>query len=199
MKNLPSEFLAALKTIFPKNDVLTQPEECWTYGYDNSRRHALPQVVVFATTHEQVLKTVQLCNEFEIKITARGRGTGTTGAIVPLYGGLVLSLERMKKVLDFSPENRYIKVQTGITNQEVQDFVKSAGFFWSPDPTSAAFCSVGGNLAYNSAGPKAVKYGTPRENTLGLRVVTGAGEEMSVGVYTSKGVVGYDLTRLIIG
>lgn len=198
-KNLPAEFLNALKNLFPKNDVLTQPEECWTYGYDNSRRHALPQVVVFATTHEQVLKTVQLCNEFEIRITARGRGTGTTGAIVPLYGGLVISLERMNQVLTFSPENRYIKVQTGITNQAVQDFVKAAGFFWSPDPTSAAFCSVGGNLAYNSAGPKAVKYGTPRENTLGLRVVTGAGQEMNVGVYTSKGVVGYDLTRLIIG
>lgn len=198
-KNLPIEFLTELKNIFPSNDVLIESEECWTYGYDNSRRHALPQVVVFVTTHEQVLKTVQLCNEFHVAITTRGRGTGTTGAVVPLYGGLVLSLERMKQVLDFSPENRYIKVQTGITNQEVQDYVKSKGFFWSPDPTSAAFCSVGGNLAYNSAGPKAVKYGTPRENTLGLRVVTGAGEEMNVGVYTSKGVVGYDLTRLIIG
>jgi D-lactate dehydrogenase len=105
----------------------------------------------------------------------------------------------MNQVLDFSPENRYIKVQPGMTNQAVQEYVKSRGFFWPPDPTSAAFCSVGGNLAYNSAGPKAVKYGTPRENTLGLRVVTGAGEEMRVGVYTSKGVVGYDLTRLIIG
>jgi D-lactate dehydrogenase (quinone) len=81
----------------------------------------------------------------------------------------------------------------------VQDVVKTRGFFWPPDPTSAAFCSIGGNLAYNSAGPKAVKYGTPRENTLGLRAVTGAGKEIKVGVLTSKGVVGYDLTRLLIG
>jgi D-lactate dehydrogenase len=81
----------------------------------------------------------------------------------------------------------------------VQDFVKEKGFFWPPDPTSAAFCSIGGNLAYNSAGPRAVKYGTPRENTLGLRAVTGAGKEIKVGVFTSKGVVGLDLTRLIIG
>ncbi|MDQ5939708.1 MAG: hypothetical protein QG557_656, partial [Pseudomonadota bacterium] len=198
-KSLPNEFLNALKTIFQADAMLIESEECWTYGYDNSRRHALPQVVVFATTHEQVLKVVKLCNEFDVAITGRGRGTGTTGAIVPLHGGLVLSLERMNQVLDFSPENRYIKVQPGMTNQAVQDYVKSRGFFWPPDPTSAAFCSVGGNLAYNSAGPKAVKYGTPRENTLGLRVVTGAGEEMRVGVYTSKGVVGYDLTRLIIG
>ncbi len=198
-KSLPNEFLSVLKTIFSADAILVEPEECWTYGYDNSRRHALPQVVVFATTHEQVLQVVTLCNEFEVAITGRGRATGTTGAIVPLHGGLVLSLERMNQVLDFSPENRYIKVQPGITNQAVQEYVKSRGFFWPPDPTSAAFCSVGGNLAYNSAGPHAVKYGTPRENTLGLRVVTGAGEEMRVGVYTSKGVVGYDLTRLIIG
>ncbi|MEY2666823.1 MAG: hypothetical protein RLZZ384_994, partial [Pseudomonadota bacterium] len=198
-KSLPNEFLTALKTIFSTDAILIESEECWTYGYDNSRRHALPQVVVFATTHEQVLRVVKLCNEFDVAITGRGRGTGTTGAIVPLHGGLVLSLERMNQVLDFSPENRYIKVQPGMTNQAVQEYVKSRGFFWPPDPTSAAFCSVGGNLAYNSAGPKAVKYGTPRENTLGLRVVTGAGEEMRVGVYTSKGVVGYDLTRLIIG
>ncbi len=199
MNALPVEFLHTLKNIFPLKDILTEPEECWNYGYDNSRRHALPQVVVFATTHEQVLNVVQACNEFNVILTVRGRGTGTTGAIVPLKGGLILSLERMTNVIDFSPENRYIKVQTGITNQAVQDIVKEKGFFWSPDPTSAAFCSVGGNLAYNSAGPKAVKYGTPRENTLGLRVVTGAGKEMNVGVYTSKGVVGYDLTRLIIG
>jgi D-lactate dehydrogenase len=110
-----------------------------------------------------------------------------------------MSLERMNQVLEFSPDNRYIRVQPGITNQQVQDFVKENGFFWPPDPTSAAFCSIGGNLAYNSAGPRAVKYGTPRENTLGLRAVTGAGKEIKVGVFTSKGVVGLDLTRLIIG
>jgi len=81
----------------------------------------------------------------------------------------------------------------------VQDAAANAGFFWPPDPTSAAFCTIGGNLAYNSAGPRAVKYGTPRENVLGLRAVTGGGEEIRTGVGTSKGVVGYDLTRLLIG
>lgn len=105
----------------------------------------------------------------------------------------------MNKLIEFSPDNRYIIVEPGMTNQQVQDIVKETGFFWPPDPTSAAFCSVGGNLAYNSAGPRAVKYGTPRENTLGLRAVTGAGKEIRVGVHTSKGVVGYDLTRLILG
>ena len=118
---------------------------------------------------------------------------------MPIKNGLVLSMERMTRIIEFSPGNRYITVEPGITNQQVQDAVHKKGFFWPPDPTSAAFCTVGGNLAYNSAGPRAVKYGTPRENTLALRAVTGEGKEIHTGVYTTKGVVGYDLTRLLLG
>ena len=84
-------------------------------------------------------------------------------------------------------------------NQVLQDALASQGFFWPPDPTSAANCTIGGNLAYNSAGPRAVKYGTPRENTLGLTAVDGTGRLFHTGVKTTKGVVGYDLTRLLIG
>ena len=196
---LPKEFIDLLTTQFARQDILTAPEDCWAYGYDNSRRHQLPQVVVFATAHDQVVNLVKACNQFNIALTTRGRGTGTTGATVPLKGGVILSLERMNKLVEFSRDNRYLIVEPGMTNQQVQDIAKAEGFFWPPDPTSAAFCSIGGNLAYNSAGPRAVKYGTPRENTLGLRAVTGAGHEIRVGVHTTKGVVGYDLTRLIIG
>lgn len=192
-------FQTRLAAIAGTENVLSDPADCWPYGYDNSRRHALPQWVAFATTHEQVRDIVRLCNQHEVPLVARGRGTGTTGATVPLRGGLVLSLERMDRILRIDPSNRVMVVEPGVTNQQVQDAAGKHGFFWPPDPTSAAFCSVGGNLAYNSAGPRAVKYGTPRENTLGLRAVTGAGEEIRSGVYTTKGVVGYDLTRLIIG
>lgn len=196
---MPAEFLAALSTLFDASDLYTAPEDCWAYGYDNSRRHSLPLAVVFATTHEQVQALVRACNHYGIALTARGRGTGTTGASVPVTGGIVVSLERMDKLIEFSPENRYITVEAGMTNQCLQDIVQQHGFFWPPDPTSAAYCSVGGNLACNAAGPRAVKYGTPRENTLGLWAVTGLGDDLRVGVYTSKGVVGYDLTRLLIG
>lgn len=196
---LAHAFLSSLATCFPKRDILTAPEDCWAYGYDNSRRQVLPQAVVFPTTHEQVLHLVTACNQYAIPLTARGRGTGTTGATVPVKGGVIASLERMNKLINFSPDNRYIVVEPGMTNQQVQEITGAKGFFWPPDPTSAAFCSIGGNLAYNSAGPRAVKYGTPRENILGLRAVTGAGKEIRTGVYTSKGVVGYDLTRLIVG
>lgn len=196
---LPPEFIKALQQIVGAERVLSDNADCWSYGYDNSRRHVPPEAVTFAVSHEEVSDIVRLCHHHEVPLVARGRGTGTTGATVPLRGGLVLSLERMDRILQVDPDNRVMVVQPGVTNQAVQDAAARHGFFWPPDPTSAAYCTLGGNLAFNSAGPRAVKYGTPRENTLGLRAVTGNGTEIRTGVYTTKGVVGYDLTRLLIG
>ena len=197
---LPIDVIHQLgKILNDKKALLTEESERWTYGYDNSRRQALPDAVVFPDNHDQVKKIVSLCNEHHIPLIARGRGTGTTGATVPTRGGVVLSLERMDRITTMDSANRYMVVEPGVTNQQVQDTAGQHGFFWPPDPSSSAFCTVGGNLAYNSAGPRAVKYGTPRENTLGLRAITGDAQEIRTGVYTTKGVVGYDLTRLIIG
>jgi len=192
-------FLHALRQILPADAILTEAADCLVYGYDNSRRQAMPDAVAFAETELHVARIVQLCRQYKIALTARGRGTGTTGATVPIRGGLVLSFERMNNILHIDSANRVMRVQPGVTNQQIQDAAAAHGFFWAPDPTSAAYCTVGGNLAYNSAGPRAVKYGSCRENTLGLRAVTGAGDIIHCGVYTTKGVVGYDLTRLIIG
>lgn len=191
--------LQQLRQTVGEHRLLTAEADCWPYGYDNSRRHAPPEAVAFPDTAAQIQQLVSICNANAVPVVARGRGTGTTGATVPTRGGLVLSLERMDRIVKIDPANRVMVVEPGVTNQAVQDAAAEHGFFWAPDPTSAAFCSVGGNLAYNSAGPRAVKYGTPRENTLGLRAVTGRGELLRTGVYTTKGVVGYDLTRLIIG
>ncbi|MDQ1362416.1 MAG: hypothetical protein QG652_276 [Pseudomonadota bacterium] len=159
----------------------------------------MPEAVALVESEQQVIDIVRLCYSQKIALTARGRGTGTTGATVPTHGGIVLSFERMNKILRVDPDNRVMVVQPGVTNQQVQDAAAQHGFFWAPDPTSAAYCTVGGNLAYNSAGPRAVKYGSCRENTLGLRAITGAGHLIKCGAYTTKSVVGYDLTRLIIG
>lgn len=179
--------------------VLTNPVDRLAYGYDNSREQALPDLVVFPDNHDDVVSIIRLCHEQSIPVTCRGRGTGTTGATVPVSGGLVLSTEHMTRILEIAPDDRLMVVEPGVTNQAVQQAAGEQGFFWPPDPTSSAVCTVGGNLAYNSAGPRAVKYGTPRENVLGLRAVTGTGEEIRTGVRTTKGVVGYDLTRLLIG
>lgn len=198
--SLTTQVIQQLDTILKdRKSILTEESECWAYGYDNSRKQALPDAVVFPASHEQVQEIICLCNAHKIPLTARGRGTGTTGATVPTRGGIVMSLERMNRIIRMDSANRFMVVEPGVTNQQVQDEAGRYGFFWPPDPSSGEFCTVGGNLAYNSAGPRAVKYGTPRENTLGLHAVTGEGKEIRTGVYTTKGVVGYDLTRLLIG
>lgn len=197
---MPSQSLAkALIEILGNEFVKTEQADIWSYGFDNSRRHALADFVVLPENTHQVKNIVSLCNQYNTPLIARGKGTGTTGATVPISGGIILSTERMNKITQVAPDDRYIVVQPGVTNAEVQTAAAEHGFFWAPDPTSAAFCTIGGNLAYNSAGPRAVKYGTPRDNTLGLQVITGNGKLMRCGVYTTKGVVGYDLTRLLIG
>ena len=195
---LPAALIEALRDAFG-NDLLTEPGDCWAYGYDNSRQHALPQAVCFARTEAQVSQLITLCRRFGVPVVSRGRGTGTTGATAPLRGGIVLALEKLRDHLTIDPANRLAIVSAGFTNQEVQAAAAGHGFFWAPDPTSAAVSTIGGNLAYNSAGPRAVKYGTPRDNTLGLRAVDGRGKIFKTGVTTTKGVVGYDLTRLLIG
>ena len=193
------EAVADLTRRLDPRSVLTDPGDCWTYGYDNSKKHGVPAAVVLPASHDDVARVVSVCHAHAVPLTVRGRGTGTTGAAVPIRGGVVMSTERMARIISVDVDNRVAVVQAGVTNGALQREVASRGFFWPPDPTSAEYCSIGGNLGCNSAGPRAVKYGTPRENTLGLRAVDGTGETIRTGCYTTKGVVGYDLTRLLIG
>ena len=199
MGDLSSQFVQALRSLVEGQNVLTDPADRWVYGYDNSRKHTAPDAVVFATTHAEVASIVRLCCEHSVPLTTRGRGTGTSGGSVPLCAGVVLSLERMNRITSVDTVNRALTAEPGVTNQAAQDAARAGGFFWPPDPTSAAFCTIGGNLALNAGGPRAVKYGATRENVLALRAVTGGGEEIRTGTYTTKGAVGYDLTRLLIG
>ncbi len=194
------EFIKSLASAIGAQRLLTDPADCRSYGYDNSTLQGQPLAVALPETHDQVVSVVQHCYRHGVALIARGQGTGTTGATVPLDADtLVVSLQRMDRILRLDRDNRLMVVEPGVSNQAVQDAAAQQGFFWPPDPTSAAVCTVGGNLAYNSAGPRAVKYGTPRENTLALKAVTGSGQTLRTGVSTTKGVVGYDLTRLLIG
>jgi len=196
---LPPAFISALQQHFSAAQLLFDEAERWTYGYDNSRQQSLPDVVVLPAREKEVATLLALCHEHRIPLVVRGSGTGTAGAAVPLAHGVVLSTERLNRIIKIDPDNRIMVVEPGVTNQQVQQAAAEHGFFWPPDPTSAAVCTVGGNLACNAAGPRAVKYGTPRENVLGLRAVTADGRLLRTGTYTTKGVVGYDLTRLLIG
>ena len=196
---LAPQFLARLATIVGSEDLYTDPADRWPYSYDNSRRQAQPDAVAFPASHDEVRDVVRLCNEFTVPLTARGLGSSTTGSAVPVNGGLVLALERMNRIITLDAANRAMVVETGVTNGAVQEAAAKQGFFWPPDPTSAGYSTVGGNLACGAGGPHAVKYGTTRDNVLGLRAVLGSGQELTAGVYTTKGAMGYDFTRLIIG
>lgn len=196
---LSSGFINELKALFNSTQCYTEPTDCWVYGYDNSRRHALPDAVVFAHNQQDIINIVKLCYEHGIPLTARGRASGTTGAAVPVKGGVVLSLERMQNIIKVDPANRLMVVEPGVLNAEVQAAAREIGFFWPPDPTSSPYCSIGGNLACNASGPRSLKYGSTRDNVLGLTAITGTGDILECGVFTSKGVVGYDFTRLLIG
>ena len=199
MTGLPANLIRLLRKQLGPDAIIEELGARRSYGYDNSRRRGTPDLVVLPIDHQQVRSIVTLCYEQGLPLISRGRGTGTTGATVPDQGGIVLSTERMTTRLDIDADNRLAIVSPGHTNEALQQAAAKQGFFWPPDPTSAAFCSIGGNLAYNSAGPRAIKYGTPRENTLGLTAVTGRGETLHTGSRTTKGVVGYDLTRLLVG
>ena len=196
---LPPALLTPLAALLGPGGLLLDAAERLAYGYDNSRRQGLPLAVALPTTAAQVQAIVALCRAAKLPIVARGRGTNTTGASVPGEDALVVSFERMDQVLAIRPGDRVAVVQPGLLNGDLQAALAPHGLFWPPDPTSAAYCTVGGNLACNAGGPRAVKYGATRDNVLALTAVTGAGELVRFGAPTTKGASGYDLSRLLIG
>jgi D-lactate dehydrogenase len=197
---LPAELHRELAALLGEGQGwLTDPGERLAYAYDNSRREALPDAVALPLTREQVQALVGACFSHRIPIVARGRGTNTTGASVPVQGGVVVSFERMNRILDIRPGDRCAVVEPGVLNGDLQAALQSHRLFWPPDPTSAAFSTVGGNLACNAGGPRAVKYGASRDNVLALTAITGTGELVHCGSATTKGATGYDLQRLLVG
>ena len=178
---------------------LTDASERLSYAYDNSRRQAMPDAVALPTTREQVVALVRGCRTYRIPIVARGRGTNTTGAAVPIEGGVVVSFERMNRILELRPGDRCAVVEPGVLNGDLQRALAPLGLFWPPDPTSADYSTIGGNLACNAGGPRAVKYGATRDNVLALTAITGAGDVIHCGSATTKGSTGYDLQRLLVG
>lgn len=199
MANLPANLIAELTALLPEGGLLLDAAERLAYGYDNSRRQGLPLAVALPTDATQVQAIVALCRAHRLPIVARGRGTNTTGASVPGEDALVVSFERMNRVLAIRPGDRVAVVEPGLLNGELQAALAPHGLFWPPDPTSAGFCSIGGNLACNAGGPRAVKYGATRDNVLALKAVTGTGELVEFGAATTKGASGYDFSRLLIG
>jgi D-lactate dehydrogenase len=191
--------LRELASIFGAGALFTDPADCAMYGYDNSKRHGQPLAVVLPTDAAQVAALVRTCRAARVPITARGRGTGTTGAAVPADGAVVVSFERMNRILAIDPGQRIATVQPGVLNGDLQAAAARAGFFWPPDPTSAPYATIGGNIACNAGGPRTVKYGATRDNVLALTAVDGHGRLFSTSRPLVKQAMGYDLTRLLVG
>ncbi|MGN7832197.1 FAD-binding oxidoreductase [Pseudoxanthomonas sp. 22568] len=196
--SLPASLDAALGELLG-DGWLTDADARRRYGEDNSRRFALADAVALPRTREQVQAIVRACREHGVPIVARGSGTSSTGAAIPYAGGVAVSFERMNRILRIEAGDRYAVVEPGVLNGELQAALAPHGLFWAPDPASADVSTIGGNLACNAGGPHAVKYGTSRDNVLGLQAVTGTGDLIACGSVTTKDATGYDLTHLLVG
>ncbi len=159
----------------------------------------MPEVVVKPKTADEVSAILKLCNEHNIPVTPRGAGTGLSGAALPVYGGVVLAMERFNQIIAIDERNFQVTVEPGVINETLQQAVKEKGLFYPPDPASKGSCFLGGNIAHASGGPRALKYGTTRDYVLNLEVVLPTGEIMWTGANTLKYSTGYNLTHLFIG
>jgi len=197
--SLPDRARDELAALFPPERRRLDKAGTWPYAYDNSRREAAPDAVVFPLDLDEIVALVRWANAHRIPLTPRGLGSNTTGASVPVAGGVVVSLERLARIVEFRPQDRFLVAQAGVPNRRVQDIAATAGLLWPPDPTSAAYATVGGNLATHASGPHAARYGASRRYVLGLTAVSGEGAVLRTGTRTEKNAVGYDLTDLLVG
>jgi len=196
---LSAHALAAFRSLLGTDRVFDDMAARMLYASDETPRQVVPDAVLFPTSHDEVAALVRIACEHRIALTPRGAGSGNVGGALPAPDSVVISFECMRRVLEFDPANRLIVVEPGVVTEEIDRTARGAGLFYPPDPGSAAYCRIGGNLAMNAAGPRAVKYGVTRDYVLGLRAVTGDGREIRTGCRTTKGVTGYDLTRLLVG
>ena len=179
--------------------VSIEPEDLICYGFDASGLESSPSAVVWPKNTEDVVKVMRYAFENSIPVVPRGAGTGMTAGAVPLKGAIILSFEKMNRILEIDSENLNVLCEPGLINGKLQRELEYTGLFYPPDPASMNFCTIGGNVAENAGGPRALKYGVTRDYIMEIEAVLPNGEMITTGVRTSKGVVGYDLTRLLVG
>jgi glycolate oxidase len=176
-----------------------EPEDLICYGFDASGLESSPSAVVWPKNTEDVVRVMRYAFENSIPVVPRGAGTGMTAGAVPSKGAIILSFEKMNRILELDSENLNVLCEPGLINGKLQRELECTGLFYPPDPASMNFCTLGGNVAENAGGPRALKYGVTRDYIMELEAVLPNGELITTGVRTSKGVVGYDLTRLLVG
>jgi len=194
----PSTVKELKKIVGPAN-LSTSPEELIVYSYDATQREELPWAVARPASTDEVSAIIRLANREMFPVVPRGAGTGMSGGSVPIQGGLVLSLERMNRILEIDEQNLIAVVEPGVVTGDLQREVEARGLFYPPDPASHESCTIGGNVAECAGGLRAVKYGVTKDYVLGLEMVLPTGEIIKTGARTAKSVAGYDLTKLIVG
>ncbi|HMF17620.1 MAG TPA: FAD-linked oxidase C-terminal domain-containing protein [Gemmataceae bacterium] len=188
-----------LRTILGAGAVLASPSDLVVYecdGYTIEKNR--PEVVVFPTSTEQVVAIINACREFDVPFLARGAGTSLAGGCLPVGGGVVIALTRMKRILEVNLRDRYAIVEPGVVNLWLSNHLKPSGYHFAPDPSSQGACTIGGNVATNSGGPHTLKYGVTVNHILGLEIVLPDGRVMQTGGPVEDNP-GYDLTGVIVG
>ena len=183
-----------------KESVLTDEESLFNYGHDETENLSYPpEVLVKPGSVEQVSKIMKLANQYNIPVTPIGAMTGLSGGSLSIHGGIGISMERFNKILKIDEDNLQVHVQPGVITQVLQDEVAKKGLYYAPDPASRGSCFIGGNIAENSGGPRAVKYGVTKDFVLNLEVVLPNGEIINTGANTLKNSTGYNITQLMVG
>lgn len=196
------EIIERLAEIVGSSGVLTDAEKMAPYAHDEVSEEVyvhMPEVVVKPENAEQVCRILRLANDERIPVTPRGAGTGLSAGCVPVYGGIVLSLDQMNQVLEMDKENLFMVVEPGVTTGEIQRRAREEGLLYAGDPCSSESSHIGGNVAENAGGNKAVKYGTTSRYVYGVEVVLPTGEVTTLGGKCVKDVTGYDLVHLMVG
>ncbi len=196
---LNSSVIKELKKIIRPENLFTSPEELHVYSFDATQQESLPWAVARPASTEEVAQILLLANRERFPVVPRGAGTGMSGGSIPVRGGVVLSLERMNRILEIDEADLVAVAEPGVVTGDLQRAVEERGLFYPPDPASHRFCTLGGNVAECAGGLRAVKYGVTKDYVLGLDVVLPTGEIIRTGARTLKSVAGYDLTKLLVG
>jgi glycolate oxidase len=194
-----SDLLERLRAVVGRDGLIASPSELLVYECDGfTIEKNRPDVVAFPTSTEQVVEIVRICNEGDVPFLPRGAGTSLAGGCLPVGGGVVVSLARMKRILEVDYRNRYAVVEPGVVNLWLSNHLKPRGWHFAPDPSSQGACTIGGNVATNSGGPHTLKYGVTVNHVLGLEFVLADGRVVYTGG-PAEDNPGYDLTGVMVG
>jgi glycolate oxidase len=200
-KALPRDFVSRLRSVVGDAYAVDDEETLKRYAQDETPNlaPALPDVVVRPGSVGEVQEVMRYCAADGVYVTPRGAGSGKAGGCVAVYGGVVLGLDRLDQIREIDRDNQIARVQPGVILQAFQEAVEAEGMFYPPDPASLSWCTLGGNVACNAGGPRALKYGVTGHYVLGVEAVLPTGERIRTGKDTTKGVAGYDVTSLLVG